>query len=85
MKPLFSDSVYIFSSQCFGTDMVYYIYLQFLNNVIIIKTKVLLLQTCVTSVDFDNFLYALWFDCRQIFFFFINCLAFQSFAFEGTR
>ena len=34
------------SSQCFGADMVYYIYfywnVQFLNNVIILKTKVLL-------------------------------------------
>jgi len=55
--------------------MVYYIYLQFLNNVIIIKTKVLLLQTCGTSADFDNFLYALWFNCRQRFFLLIAWLS----------
>ena len=42
------------SSQCIGTDMVYYIYfwnLPFLNNVIIIKTKVLLPPAKVILVD----------------------------------
>ena len=57
------------SNQWFGNDMVsYYIYywnLQFLNNIIINKTKVLLLQAQVTLADFGYFVYALWFYCSQ--------------------
>ena len=65
----FSDQSCIFSSQCFGSDMVYYMYLQFLNNVILIKTKVLLIQAYLTSADFDDCLYAFRFNYRQRFFF----------------
>ena len=35
----------------------------FLNNVIIIKTKILLPQTYVISVDFGYSVYDLWFYC----------------------
>jgi hypothetical protein len=39
------------NNQCFGTDMVYYIYLFLKFNVNIYKTKVLLPQACVTLAD----------------------------------
>ena len=40
---------------------IYYSYLQFLNNIIIIKTKVVLLQRHVTLVDCGDVVYVLWF------------------------
>ena len=47
---------------CLGTDMVYYCWnLQFLNNVIIIKTKVLPSQALVTLAEFGYSGYTLWF------------------------
>jgi len=41
----------------------YYWNLQFLNNVIIIHTKVLLPQTQMTLADFGCPVYVLWFYC----------------------
>ena len=47
-------------TQCFGTDIVYYIYLLLKftvpKNVIIFKSKVLLLHAWLTLVDFGNLL-----------------------------
>ena len=46
---------------------IYYWNLQFLNNVIKIKTKILLLQSRVTSSELDYLVQALWFSCSQHF------------------
>jgi hypothetical protein len=47
---------------------VYYWYLQFLNNVIIIKIKILLPQTKTTLVHFGYHVYVLWLTWCQRFF-----------------
>jgi hypothetical protein len=56
-------------TQSFGTDIkyIYYWIWQFLTNVIIIKTKVLLPQAYVTSSDFGYPVYALSFIAPEHF------------------
>jgi hypothetical protein len=48
-------------------DLFLYWNLEYLNNVIIITTKVLLSQTDVTLADFGYPAYVLWFSCSQRF------------------
>ena len=53
----------------------------FLNNVIIIKTKVPLPLEYMTVADFGYYVYALWCYCSQTL---LNYLAFQYFDIERT-